>query len=328
MNTEIQKIIDNSRLNKTKKLLALFDLGFNRRDAANLVANGNYGFAQNVWKASGRTVNQRGQAATQTQPQNTTITKNAIFSRKFGLEIEGLIKSRTELTNELKRNGIECKRENYNHETKNHWKIVKDGSIRKEEGYECFELVSPILEGHDGLNQLETVCKVLYKLGAKVNSTCGLHVHFDARNFKISTWQNLFINYANLQRTINQFLPKSRENNTYCRPLIGNAVDLKAFKTLVLGFDTVEKISSFYKRERYHNINVESFTRHGSVEFRQHGATIDFQKIKNWIMFLDKLVGFSEKGLFVKSDCFKELETVCGEELTNYFYNRMLDQQV
>ncbi len=42
-----------------------------------------------------------------------------------------------------------------NHDLRPHWKLVTDSSLN---GNDTFELVSPILEGEDGLEKLERVC--------------------------------------------------------------------------------------------------------------------------------------------------------------------------
>ena len=47
--------------------------------------------------------------------------------------------------------------EGYNHTTRPYWKIVTDASV----SHEGLEIVSPVLKGQDGLNQLEKVLKAL-----------------------------------------------------------------------------------------------------------------------------------------------------------------------
>lgn len=49
MNEQIQSILNENRT-KTSKIQKLLSLGLTRRQVADLVANGNYGFVQNVYK--------------------------------------------------------------------------------------------------------------------------------------------------------------------------------------------------------------------------------------------------------------------------------------
>ena len=62
--------------------------------------------------------------------------------------------------------GIEVASERYNHDLRPHWKLVTDSSLN---GNDTFELVSPILEGEDGLEKLERVCWVLDSCNVKIN---------------------------------------------------------------------------------------------------------------------------------------------------------------
>ena len=45
-----QEQILQSSFTKTKKAYLLFDLGYTRAQVAELITNGNYGFAHNIWK--------------------------------------------------------------------------------------------------------------------------------------------------------------------------------------------------------------------------------------------------------------------------------------
>ena len=94
--------------------------------------------------------------------------------------------------------------ERYNHDLRPHWKLVTDSSLN---GNDTFELVSPILEGEDGLEKLERVCWVLDSCNVKINGSCGLHVHMNAEDFNITTWRNLLLSYKHAEAEIDKFMP-------------------------------------------------------------------------------------------------------------------------
>ena len=75
--------------------------------------------------------------------------------------------------------------------------------------------------GENGLKELETVCWVLDICNAKVNDSCGFHVHMDAAGFNLDTWKNLTLTYKHLEHLIDAFMPRTRRNNTYCKTLSG-----------------------------------------------------------------------------------------------------------
>lgn len=280
MNEQIQAILAQEGT-KTSKIQQLLILGLTRREVANLVANGNYGFVQNVYARMQRsTAPQQTIAATQRELDYT-------FNRKFGVEIEAMGCTTSRLQTALRMAGIEVEREGYNHTTRSHWKIVSDASLR---GENTFELVSPILFGQNGLDELEKVTWVLDELGVKVNKSCGIHVHFDASEFNLQTWKNLLVTYTSLEQTIDSFMPESRRHNQYCQSLrsLTSARHIDAASSLA-------ELSNLY-RTRYTKVNLQSYTRHKTVEFRQHGGSISFTKISQWILFLNGMVTYAKEG--------------------------------
>lgn len=207
----------------------------------------------------------------------------------FGVEIEAYNVHVNDLKVELASRGVEIHNEGYNHDTRPHFKIVLDASIQ---GERPAEIVSPILYGKSGLESLKKVCEVLELTNAKVNKSCGLHIHLDAKNFTINQWRNLIINYARLEHVIDSFMAPSRRgnNNCFCRSL----VLMPRLETTILHCNSIQEITSYFST-RYMKINVEAFSRHKTVEFRQHQGTTDFRKISMWLSFLQKLVAYSKE---------------------------------
>ena len=283
MNEQIQSIL-NENGTKTSKIQKLLALGLTRRQVANLVANGNYGFVQNVYKRmmQGLT-NTAGQAAATIAP-----TIDYTFNRNFGIEIEAYNCTRERLARELTAAGINVQIEGYNHtDHTDHWKLVNDSSLC---GNNPFELVSPILHGEQGLEELEKVCWVLDLCNAKVNDTCGLHVHMDAAEFDLATWKNLILTYKRLEGVIDNFMPRSRRNNSYCKSLATIS------ERDIRGAHDISDLRVAFQHNRYHKVNLEAYVRHRTVEFRQHGCSTNFTKMSAWVHFLAKMITFAKQG--------------------------------
>jgi hypothetical protein len=141
----------NSNETKTRKMQMLFELGFTRRQVADFLGVG-YGFAQNVFASTYPDRIRR------RNPLGGSSVFNFTFNRDFGIEIEAFGVNPATLERKLNEAGIETRYEGYNHTTRTYWKIVTDSSLN---GHDTFELVSPILNGENGLEQLEKVCRVL-----------------------------------------------------------------------------------------------------------------------------------------------------------------------
>lgn len=51
-----------------------------------------------------------------------------------------------------------------------------------------------------------------------------------------------------------------------------------------------------YFGSRYFKINFESFATHGTVEFRHHSGTTEYEKIVNWVKLTQAMVERTFKG--------------------------------
>ena len=282
MDEQIRNILAQETT-KTSKIQQLLLLGLTRRQVADLVTNGNYGWVYNVQKKmieNGTLV-----------PGQVTATPapglDYSFNHRFGVEIEAYNCSRERLARELQDAGIQVSVEGYNHDARNHWKLVTDSSL---EGRDTFELVSPILVGEDGLHELETVCWVLDACDVKVNESCGFHVHMDASDFNMDAWKNLALSYKHIERIIDSFMPRSRRDNRYCKSMRSLS------EARIARAATIRDLQQAFDNNRYYKVNLEAYSRHRTVEFRQHSGTINFAKMEKWIRFLNGLIIFAQAG--------------------------------
>lgn len=207
--------------------------------------------------------------------------------RTFGVEIEALAPDDVPLAaiiRDLECEGIECQYAGYTHQTTPYWKIVTDYSVCGR-GKMGFELVSPKLQGAEGLQQVRVVCEVLQRQGVTVNKTCGLHVHHDAHDYKEQHFVNLFNLYAHAEKALDSVVAKSRRENNgpYCLSLKGRTVS-----TLRTG--------------RYYKLNLSAFTRHGTVEVRHHQGTVEAEKIVAWVILTQGLVERAKRAVKVHLD--------------------------
>jgi hypothetical protein len=193
---------------------------------------------------------------------------------------------RDTLVRKLQSAGINAQLAGYGHTTRSYWKVTTDSSIC---GNHAFEVVSPILRGQRGLDELQTVCRVLKECRARINKSCGLHLHFDAARFSLQQFKNLVNNYHALETKIDRIMPNSRRstNNNFCQP-VSRTINMAGVSTA----RSVQDLVSL-SRTRYGKLNLEAWNRHKTVEFRQHSGTIEFEKISHWLTFLHNLVDYS-----------------------------------
>lgn len=223
---------------------------------------------------------------------------------------------RDRLTTELRRAGVEVQSEGYNHTTRNHWKIINDSSIRGGNGS---EIVSPVLTGMDGIEQVKKVCIALNRAGAKINKSCGFHVHIGAADYQIQDFKNLLTSHVHLETSFDAIQPESRRGNqnTYCKNLSSVGRDIVS---KIGASENFNQLSSVFGNGRYFKLNVQSFNRYGTVEFRHHSGTTTFSKVKNWILICARLVEYAKQ-----NGVTNNFNTFLNESLQDYTADRAVD---
>lgn len=144
--------------------------------------------------------------------------------------------------------------------------LKSDGSLNSfPDGYITHELVVCVSQS-ERRSIIERVASVINSVGAKVNKTCGLHVHLDMRNYDVA---QAFNNLVGAQEILYSMVPVSRRNNNFCKKTLG-----KQFS------------KHRYSSNRYQGINPCAYNRHRTLEVRLHTGTTDATKINNWIDIL------------------------------------------
>lgn len=182
------------------------------------------------------------------------------YGKFLGIEIECVIPVTDDyrgveaLVKWMNNNGLRMKYVNFTH----------DGSLRAPNGFFATEI--RVLTRIDDFSNLEQLCKFLKQKGAKINKSCGLHVHLDMRSTeKEQDLLNLKARrIGNALNILAKMVPSSRRENQYCRL-------------------AVSRIDS---GERYYAVNKTSYTKHKTLEIRLHSGTTNYEKIKNWCQLL------------------------------------------
>ena len=212
-------------------------------------------------------------------------------NRTFGIEIEFFGVDLNKVIEALKANEINFKHESYSHSTRSYWKLIYDVSVtNRGTGLSRggHELVSPILKGKEGLEELKKVMDVLDSIGAKVDKSCGLHVHHvhhGVQDFQVKDFQNIYYIYYKFENFFDAIVAPSRRQsiNRFCKTITKETIEgIQKAKTL-------DDLSTVLY-DRYLKLNFQAFFRHRTIEFRQHGGTCNSQKAVNWVIFTQAVV--------------------------------------
>lgn len=219
-------------------------------------------------------------------------------TRRFGVEVEAYGLSQEDAVTAIRHAGYRARVCGYSSRMDNGWSIITDGSILGSRG---FEAVSPVLSGTEGLEQVREVLNALAAAGAKVNKSCGLHVHHemtDATTDNLVTLVNL---YRTFESEIDTLVPPSRRanNNTYCGSVnqywTNGRVESAVESARQSWSNNRAAFFASQQRDRYCKLNLMAFVEHGTVEFRQHSGTVDGDKAVAWIVFTQGLVESAKK---------------------------------
>jgi len=170
------------------------------------------------------------------------------------------------------------------------WKVCVDGSVR-----DGCEVVSPILNGEEGLASTKKVLDVIKSIGGYAGTDCGLHVHVNARDLSGHEMLHAAKRYKDFEGKIDSFVDERRRGPTprWCHGM--NEV----WDMLTNQMPTTPIQNRVNKIGRYHKLNLQAFLRHGTIEFRQLQGTLDYDLISAWVQFC---VGFIEASKFETSD--------------------------
>lgn len=227
---------------------------------------------------------------------STTTTED----RQFGVEAEFYGITPTMAIEALEAVGISVSFEGYTHAVMSNWKIVTDGSVSgagtgRGTG---LELVSPILKGEEGLIELSKALDALHNAGAKVNTTCGIHVHVDTVGMNGMQRKNFFNAYVKNQLLMDRLVSQSRRNNrNYTCPFSNSQAEHYA--------NLAEQGS--LGNSRYWTVNVNSFPKYGTLEFRQHQGSLSGKKVVAWVQLL---LGMAKTAQATTTETYTEYTSV------------------
>lgn len=174
------------------------------------------------------------------------------------------------------------------------WSIVGDGSLYDgPDGFKGVEIVSPILDTNkpEDIRSVRKLCEALQTIGCVVDSHCGLHVHVDTADMSVDDIKRIFGRYSQYEDIIDLFMPANRRGQLYY------AKSGKGQNQMVQNAETKQALSRVLGGERYWRVNLDAMQRHGTIEFRQHSASINADTILNWINFLEQFIVASTKSI-------------------------------
>ena len=276
--TEVQTAL--SQFERTNLMVAMRNAGMWFADIARIFgyASASAASAHYIRECRIRGVEPRLRAQRGTQTSTTTIPDfvNRVVTGErdftFGVEIETYSAGLGRAQLAVERAGQNCRNEGYTHEGCDSWKVVHDGSIR---GGSPAEVVSRVLKGRDGFIEMRNIMLQLKEVGAKVNRSCGMHIHIGVEHLTNRQRGMIIRQYAVMQPQFDLLIPRTRRNTYYAKHRsVAKAMQLA---------ESWNQGSNNSDSGRYWTLNLQSFQKYGTFEFRAHNGSINPQFASAWI---------------------------------------------
>ena len=176
------------------------------------------------------------------------------------------------------------------------WKLVSDASIHCETArgitsskLYSVEFVTPICHYQD-IETVQEIVRQLRHAGAKVNNSCGIHVHVDASTHNVKTLRNIVNIMASKEDLLYKALDVQVHREHYCKKADTRFLDEMNYKR-PKSINELESIWyngrdgkwNHYDRSRYHGLNLHSVFSKGTIEFRLFNSTLHAGRVKTYI---------------------------------------------
>jgi len=114
-------------------------------------------------------------------------------------------------------------------------------------------------------------------------SNCGIHIHYDVYYNTLDEIKDIISNYSLNQKNLFKFVHHKRINNQWCLPIqqyicINNCESVKEIADLFQG------------GSKCFDINLYSYLKFKTIEFRLLEATSNINRLFSWIKLLEKNV--------------------------------------
>jgi len=207
------------------------------------------------------------------------------------------------------------------------WSLVYDSSIQEEgpihrrnglinsviDSTYRVEMVSPKLT-YNEMGKLQNCVRKLKKAGAKVNQSCGIHIHIDAANHNRQSLKNILgIMYSKEDMLFKALQVNESRVNRWCQK-VRISMLLKARKLSSEETKDLTRLESIwyeggtgrtdhYNWTRYYALNLHSVFYRGTIEFRCFNSTLHAGRLKAYI---DLCLAISAKAIAQRSTVLRK----------------------
>ncbi|BDU83879.1 hypothetical protein SNUCP2_36440 (plasmid) [Clostridium perfringens A] len=249
----------------------------------------------------------------------------------FGIELEFVGGDADAIARELYDLGIVSapRRLNYHSSSEaGKWKVERDGMVSL--GITGGEIVSPVLKDTpETWRQIETICRIAKRHGARIDERCGGHVHIGMAKLDTARqrWRRFFktieVYEDCIYRAAGGDLGIIREDALcYAKPFSERAAESKYIHFNMDNDDDVRNMARIISEgNRYYGINLTNIAsnRAPTVEFRHFNGSLNPNQIQANIKMAAGIINASEKARFrdTEDEIFKKRGNILKNSSTS-----------
>lgn len=186
--------------------------------------------------------------------------------------------------------------------------VVSDGSV-----LDGFEINTPPMNGDVFVYAAQNISEALIAAQAKSNAKSSVHVHIGCTDMSYYDIRHLVMLYGRLESGLYSIIDPRRFSADYSKPCGGRELLTLLDNPLTARTDLIEMVynkapdrtirDQAHRKTpstagRYWGLNLHSWFHRGTVEFRAHHGTVQWEKMVGWSMLLcaiaDGAIKYSE----------------------------------
>lgn len=157
------------------------------------------------------------------------------------------------------------------------WKVETDGTVTR--GDYGGEVVSPVLQGEEGLDQVAAVMTAIKAHGGRITNNCGMHVHLGARDMSGHLRAGLLKGWVfHYHDMLDKMVAPHRVGNYYTQRF-GAAEANRHIRELQAGHNPQQPT-------KMRTLNLTPLARIGTMEVRYHQGCLRPREMRAWIGYL------------------------------------------
>lgn len=215
------------------------------------------------------------------------------------------------------------------------WLAEHDSSIRTNSySREGVEFVSPILVGNEGVTHMLEFTKWLQSIGARVNHSCGLHIHIGidsvlgrgASTAKMVTfltkvahlsyrWQDALYAQTGTRRDRNHYCERIRDDSRWVME-----VQQEQRKPVAEKCRHDTRLNSL---QRYAPVNLQNMNGKGTIEFRAFAGTLNKYKLMHHLWSVFAIIHNAKRSMNTTNYRWQQKSPGQGSESLKWFYHHL-----